>query len=64
MLPLCHRGPFIYSVESDVKTQINDPLTMRQWIVGFGGSMRNQNSKDAMLDYLICLLDSSNEFSK
>ena len=43
-----------------------DQLTMGQWMAGFRRAMReetNQNSKDAMLDYLISLLDGANDFS-
>ena len=43
-----------------------DQLTMGQWMAGFCRDMReenDQNSKNAMLDYLISLLDYSNDFS-
>ena len=38
---------------------------MGQWMAGFYGAMReesNQSSKEAMLDYLIYLLDDANDF--
>ena len=44
---------------------IHDQLTMGQWMAGFCRAMReetNQNSKEAMLDYLISLLDDANNF--
>ena len=40
-------------------------LMMGQWMGGFCRAMRveiGKNSKDTMLDYLISLLDNSNEF--
>ena len=43
-----------------------DQLTMGQWMTVFCRAMReenNENSKDAMLDYLISLLDDANDFS-
>ena len=43
-----------------------DQLTMGQWMAGFCRTMRDENciqNKDAMLDYLISLLDDSNDFS-
>ena len=43
-----------------------DQLTMGQWMAGFCRSMRDeicQNNKEAMLEYLISLLDDSNDFS-
>ena len=43
-----------------------DQLTIGQWIAGFCRAIReetNQNSKEAMLDYLISLLDDANNFS-
>ena len=44
-----------------------DQLTMGQWMTGFCRTMREENciqNKDAMLDYLISLLDDSSEFCK
>ena len=41
-------------------------LTMGQWMAGFCRAMReesDQNSKEAMLDYLIFSLDDANDFS-
>ena len=43
-----------------------DQLIMGQWMAGFCRAMReetNQNSKEAMLDYMISLLDDANDFS-
>ena len=43
-----------------------DQLSMGQWMAGFCRTMREENciqNKDAMLDYLISLLDDSNDFS-
>ena len=43
-----------------------DQLTMGQWMAGFCRTMREENciqNKDAMLDYLISLLDDSNDLS-
>ena len=43
-----------------------DQLTMGQWMAGFCRTMRDENciqNKDAILDYLISLLDDSNDFS-
>ena len=42
-----------------------DQLTMGQWMAGFCRDMNeesNQNSKDAMLDYLISIMGDSNDF--
>ena len=42
-----------------------DQLTMGQWMAGFCRTMTEKNciqNKDAMLDYLISLLDDSNDF--
>ena len=52
--------------DSNKERVMYDQLTMGQWMAGFGRAMRegtNQNSKDAMLDYLIFLLDDLNDFS-
>ena len=43
-----------------------DQLTMGQWMAGFCRAMREEtdkNSQNLMLDYLIALLDDSNNFS-
>ena len=43
-----------------------DQLTMDQWMACFCRAMReetNENSKDAMLDYLFSLMDDANDFS-
>ena len=43
-----------------------DQLTMGQWVAGFCRSMRDeiyQTNREAMLKYLISLLDNANDFS-
>ena len=61
------RWPHEYVLEGSNKERVTyDQLTMGQWMAGFCRAMReetDQNSKSAMLDYLISLLDDSNDFS-
>ena len=61
------KWPHEYVLASSNKERVTyDQLTMGQWMVGFCRAMReekDQNSKNSMLDYLIALLDDSNDFS-
>ena len=61
------RWPHEYVLAGSNKERVTyNQLTMGQWMDGFCRAMReetDQNSKTAMLDYLISLLDDSNNFS-
>ena len=61
------RWPHEYVLAGSNKERVTyDQLTMGQWMDGFCRAMReetDQNSKTAILDYLISLLDDSNDFS-
>ena len=61
------KWPHEYVLAGNQKERVSyDQLTMGQWMDGFCRSMRDetcQNNKEAMLEYLISLLDDSNDFS-
>ena len=61
------RWPHEYVLAGSNKERVTyDQLTMGQWVAGFCRAMKeetDQNSKTAMLDYLITLLDDSNDFA-
>ena len=61
------KWPHEYVLAGSQKERVSyDQLTMGQWMAGFCRTMRDENciqNKDAMLDYLISLLDDSNDFS-
>ena len=61
------KWPHEYVLAGNIKKRVSyDQLTMGQWMDGFCRTMReekNSKNKEAMLDYLIALLDDSNDFS-
>ena len=61
------KWPHEHVLAGNIKERVSyDQLTMGQWMAGFCRTMReekNFKNKEAMLDYLIALLDDSNDFS-
>ena len=61
------KWPHEHVLAGNIKERVSyDQLTMGQWMAGFCRTMReekNSKNKQAMLDYLIALLDDSNDFS-
>ena len=60
------KWPHEHVLAGNIKGVSYDQLTMGQWMTGFCRTMReekNSKNKEAMLDYLIALLDDSNDFS-
>ena len=61
------KWPHEHVLAGNTKERVSyDQLTMGQWMAGFCRTMReekNFKNKEAMLDYLIALLDDSNDFS-
>ena len=61
------KWPHKYVLAGNNKERVTyDQLTMGRWMAGLCRAMReesNQNSKEAMLDNLIPLLDDANDFS-
>ena len=60
------KWPHEHVLAGNIKERVSyDQLTMGQWMAGFCRTMReekNFKNKEAMLDYLIALLDDSNDF--
>ena len=60
------KWPHEHALAGSQKERVSyDQLTMGQWMAVFCRTMRDENciqNKDAMLDYLISLLDDSNDF--
>ena len=61
------KWPHEHVLAGNIKERISyDQLAMGPWMAGFCRTMReekNSKNKEAMLDYLIALLDDSNDFS-
>ena len=61
------KWPHEYVLAGSNKERVTyDQLTMGQWVAGFCRTMRDEshkNCKEAMLSYLISLLDDANDFS-
>ena len=61
------KWPHEHVLAGNIKERISyDQLTMGQWMAGFYRTVRdekNSKNKEAMLDYLIALLDNSSNFS-
>ena len=61
------KWPHEYVLAGSNKERVTyDQLTMGQWVAGFCRTMRDEsdkNCKEAMLGYLIYLLDDANDFS-
>ena len=61
------KWPHEYVLAGNNKERVTyDQLTMGQWVAGFCRTMRDEsdkNCKEAMLNYLISLLDDANDFS-
>ena len=61
------KWPHEYVLAGSNKERVTyDQLTMGQWVAGFCRNMRDEsdkNCKEAMLNYLISLLDDANDFS-
>ena len=61
------KWPHEYVLAGTNKERVTyDQLTMGQWVAGFCRTMRDEsdkNCKEAMLNYLISLLDDANDFS-